>query len=226
MSKRQLTNPLDAVTGRAQIDRYNLSFTASSLRPELARIVAEAYLDCRDWDLAKQRVLLENALQSRTASSRIRMEREIRQRIQTLTPPQTQILATAPSDSRTAIAWLSMLKISSFVFDFAAETLRSKLETSDTVLRPSDYETFCSAKSVSHPELAAITPSTQAKIRQVLLTMLREAGILSESDNAIRRPVLPHDVQQAITTDDHRWLAGFLVPDSEIRFLRGARHGL
>jgi len=226
MSKRQQTNPLHAVTGGTQIDRYNLSFTASSLRPELARIVAEAYLDCRDWDLTRQRVLEQNALQSRTASSRIRMEREIRQRIQTLTSPQIEILAAAPSDSRTAISWLSMLKSSAFVFDFTAEVLRTKLEALDPVLRPSDYETFCTLKSVSHPELAAISPTTQAKIRQVLLTMLRESGILSPNDTGIRRPVLPHDAQAAIVSDDSRWLAGFLVPDTEIFSTRGMRHGL
>jgi len=28
--------------------RYSMSFTAASLRPELARIVAETYLDCGD----------------------------------------------------------------------------------------------------------------------------------------------------------------------------------
>ncbi len=208
-------------------DRYNLSFTASSLRPELARIVAEAYLACRDWELAKMRILEGNALQSRTASSGIRMERELRQRVRTLTLPQIEILASAPSDSRAAIAWLSMLKSSGFVFDFTSEVLRSKLEALDPVLRPSDYETFCTVKSAAHPELLAIKPATQAKVRRVLLTMLREAGILAKSpnDNRLMRPVIPHDALNAIIADDRRWLAGFLVPDTEISSIRGPYHG-
>ena len=31
---------------------YNFSFTAASLRPELARIVAEHYLAAGDWEIA------------------------------------------------------------------------------------------------------------------------------------------------------------------------------
>ncbi len=208
--------------------RYTLSFTASSLRPELARIVAEAYLDCGDWGLAKQRILEQNALQSRVASSGIRMEREIRQRVQTLTRPQIEILASAPADSRAALAWLSALKSSAFVFDFAAEVLRTKLEALDPDLRPSDYETFYFGKCAAHPELVAIKTTTQAKIKRVLFTMLREAGILipSSPSATVCRPVVPHDVLTAIIADDRRWLAGFLLPDTEISLLRGSRHGV
>ena len=61
---------------------FNISFTAASLRPELARIVAEHYLAAGDWDLAKQRILSSNALQCRSAGSAVRLEREFRQRLE------------------------------------------------------------------------------------------------------------------------------------------------
>src|ERR1035438_5627963 len=53
---------------------YNLSFTAASLRPELARVVAEAYLAVGDWELAKERILDSNALQCRTMAGAQRQE--------------------------------------------------------------------------------------------------------------------------------------------------------
>lgn len=219
MPKLERTHSTQATNNASAVDRYNLSFTAASLRPELARIIAETYLaSSLDWALTKQRVLDQNALQSRTASSGIRMERELRQRIQTLTLHQIEILASAPSDSRTAITWLSMLKSSAFVFDFAAEVGRAKLEVLDPVLRPSDYETFYTVKGASHPELLTLAPTTQAKIKHVLLAMMREAGLLfpSPNGNTLCRPVIPHDVQDAIIAEDRQWLAGFLVPDNEI----------
>ena len=211
-----------------ELGRYNLSFTASSLRPELARIIAETYQDCRDWDITKTKVLAQNSLQSRTLSSRIRMEREIRQRVQMLTPAQIELLAQAPSDGRIAIAWLSMLKSSRFVFDFVAEVLRSKIEGADLYLRPSDYESFWSIKSVTHPGLTKISKTTHAKIRQVFHTMLREAGILSPTtdENLISRPVVPHDVLLSIIADDRKWLACFLVPDHEIVSNKGYSYGV
>ncbi|MBS1221089.1 MAG: putative inner rane protein, partial [Proteobacteria bacterium] len=70
---------------------YNFSFTAASLRLELVRIVAEAYAAIGDWKAAKEHVLSHNALQARSASSAIRMERELRQRLQTLTNEQLHL---------------------------------------------------------------------------------------------------------------------------------------
>lgn len=65
---------------------YSLSFTAASLRPELARVVAEHFLNLGDWDLVKRDILATNALQARTPSSGLRLERELRQRLMALTP--------------------------------------------------------------------------------------------------------------------------------------------
>jgi hypothetical protein len=198
--------------------RYNLGFTAASLRLELARIVADAYATTGDWEAAKEHVLRHNALQARSASSAVRMERELRQRLRTLTGEQLRMLTSAPSDSAMAMAWLSACKYSAFVFDFAAQVLRAKLDLLDPVLRPSDYEAFVTAQSLEHPELGELSPSTQAKIRTVLMTMLREVNILVPDRQGllIQRPILPPDALAAILADDRRWLAGFLVPDAEI----------
>jgi len=196
--------------------------TAASLRPELVRIIAEIFLVCEDWGETKQRVLSGNALQARTPSTGSRMERELRPRLQTLSRGQIEILAYAPADSCRAIAWLSVLKHSAFVFAFSAEILRDKIETLDPILRPSDYENFAVAQAATHPELGNLTASTKGKIRRVVMAMLREAGILSEAGKgfALQRPVIPADALSAILEDNRRWLAGFLVPDDEIATLR------
>jgi hypothetical protein len=201
--------------------RYNLGFTAASLRPELARIVAECYLTVGDWALAKNKILSSNELQSRSAGSSIRMERELRQRIERLTPLQIEILAHATSEDRAAMAWLAAQKHCSFIFEFAAEVLREKLAAHDPVLRQSDYETFVENKSAAHPELGRLATVSKNKIRQVLLRMLVEAGLLCDGSalGTIQRPVLSESALRAIVLDSGHWLAGFLFPDSEIRSL-------
>ncbi len=121
-----------------------------------------------------------------------------------------------------AMAWLSVCKYSAFIFDFAAEVLRAKLDLLDPVLRPSDYEAFVTAQSLEHPKLGELSPSTQTKIRTVLMTMLREVKILTPDRRnfMIEKSILSPDVLAAILADDRRWLAGFLVPDAEIAALR------
>jgi hypothetical protein len=206
-------------------DQYSLAFTASSLRPELARIVADTYLGCGDWQETRQRVLADNLLQAGKRGSSIRMEQEMRQRLQTLTREQLEILAGASGDNRRAVAWLSVLKLYPFVCSFASGILRGKIEAHDPVLRPSDYEEFLASEALIHPEVQDLKPSTKAKIRQVLIRMLREAGILGEGrdDFSLQRALLPPDVLSAVAVEDRRWLAGFLVPDGEIATLGNGR---
>jgi len=198
--------------------KYSLAFTAASLRPELARIVADAYLRSGDWDETHRRVLSENLLQARNPASGVRMEREMRQRLQTLSREELELLAHGSTDARRASAWLSVLKLYPFIFAFASEVLRGKMEGHDPMLRPSDYEGFIAFEGLAHPELHDLSSSTKTKIRRVLLLMLREAGILDAGpkDFSLRRALLPPEVRAAIVADDRRWLAGFLIPDREI----------
>ena len=197
---------------------YNLGFTVASLRPDLARIVAEHYLAAGDWDLAKQRILSSNALQCRSASSAIRLEREFRQRLGTLTQDQLILAAKATAEDRAAIAWLAVCKSIRFAFEFASEVLRDKLAAHDALLRPSDYEAYVENKSLSHSELARLTTLSKNKVRQVLLRMLAEVGLLATGTalGTIQRPALSPTIVRAITSDSPDWLAGFLVPDAEI----------
>ena len=146
------------------------------------------------------------------------MERALRQRIQCLTGGQIAILAQATAEDRAVMAWLAALKYSRFAFEFAADVLREKLAAHDPVLRPSDYETYVDNQSMSHPELFQLATSSKNKIRQVLLLMLAEAGLLVQGSalGTIQRPVLSPAVINAVIADNSGWLAGFLVPDAEI----------
>ena len=145
----------------------------------------------------------------------------MRRRLGTLTHDQMVLLAQATVEDRTAIAWLATCKRIRFAFEFAAEVLRDKLASHDAVLRPSDYESYIENKSLPHPELARLKPTSRNKIRQVLLRMLVEAGLLAKGSSlSIQRPALSPKVVRVITADSPHWLAAFLVPESEISYSR------
>lgn len=202
--------------------RYSFGFMGASLRPELARIVAEIYLEERTWDATRTRVLSSNALQCRTAPTARRMEQELRLRLTTLTTEQLGLLAVAAGPDRAALSWLAALKHSTFVFDFAADVLRDKLATLDHVLRYSDYESFVDTRTAAHPELAQLSDSSRHKVRQILMSMLAEAGLLVGRGPAavVQRLPLGPAVLDAVVADDAGWLAGFLFTDAEIGALR------
>ncbi len=198
---------------------YPLTFTAASLRPDLARTVAETFLHTHDWAQAKRQILQGNLLQARSPLSAKRLEIELRHRLQMLTEPQLHVLAHAHAEGRRAMAWLAAIKHNPFLHGFAAGVLRAKLAQFDPLLRPSDYETYFAGQAVAHPKLNDLTASSKYKIHSTALKMLREAGILPADDDefTISRPLLPPEALDAIRDDDPAWLAGFLVPDDEIR---------
>ncbi len=201
---------------------YRLSFTSVSLRPDLARIAADAYLACGTWVGASQQVLADNAFQSRTKTSLQRMEREIRMRLENLTKDQIVLLAQGTSEERASMAWLAAIKYSAMIREFAADVLRSKLSDFDLVLRPSDYDNFIAARLPAHPELDELTESSRRKIRNVLLLMLTEAGMLRKKNGArlIIRPLQSKRVIDSIVADDAQLLVGFLWTDKEIAAIR------
>jgi hypothetical protein len=193
-----------------------------SLRPALARIAADAYLACGTWAGARLKVLADNTFQSRTKTSLQRMEREIRTRLELLTKKQIALLAEGTSEERAAMAWLAAIKYAALVREFAADVLRSKLADFDSVLRPSDYSNFIAARLPSHPELAELTESSSKKVRNVLLLMLTEAGLIREEsgERRITRPVQTQRVIHSIVADDAQLLVGFLWTDDEIAAIR------
>lgn len=198
--------------------KYNLSFTAASLRPELSRVIAEMYLESESWEEAKQRVRSDNALQARSQKSSDRLERELRQRLQTLTRDQLLLLAHSTTEDQAAMAWLAMIKYNAFALEFSSEVLRDKLASFDPVLRPSDYEQFVDSKVVSHPELDRLASTTRTKVRNVLLRTLVEAGLLTPGPflGRVQRPQLSPAATRVVLADDPRLLAGFLFTDPEI----------
>ena len=212
---RQLTAVARTAT---QPSRYCLSFTAAGLRPELAAVIAAIHLEeDGDWARTKAAVLERNALQARSASSGKRLESELRQRLERLTAPQLQLLARGTSDERTAMAWLAVLKRIQIAADLTREVLLEKLSSLDPVLRRSDLAAFYEASERQHPELTALAPSSQQKVRSALLQMLRDAGLLAGKAGkggtlgSVQRPLVSPQVQDLLADDDPALLAGFLL---------------
>ena len=210
------------VTTREPSTRYSFGFIGASLRPDLARVVAEVFLEVGTWEAARTRVLATNALQCRTTLTLRRLEQELRLRLSTLTPEQLQLIITSAEPDRVAMAWLATLKHSTFLFDFAAEVLREKLAGTDRVFRYSDYETFLDTHALTHPELDELRESTRVKVRQILMHMLKEAAFLHGRGKTVivQRPPMGSAALDAIVADDARWLAGFLYTDDEVEALR------
>jgi hypothetical protein len=200
---------------------YAFGFTAGGLGVGSCRKLAALFLESGNWQEARKVALESNALQQNRNASLVRLEREFRMRLQTLTESQITLLAET-SDELVArpLAMLASFKRYPFIFDFCVLTLRPKLAVYDSEIRPSDFENFIEQVAPYHPEVETLTDKTMAKIRQRLLKMLSEAALTSGGQSPEIQPaVLPQEVTSVIVEESPFILHGFLIPEPEIAIL-------
>ena len=105
---------------------YLMSFTAGALLYRESVTVAESYAELADWDALRDRMLAGNRLQVRTANAARRMYREVRTRLQTLTPDEMAMLRDGSRSEQGYVLWLAACKRYRFIHDFAVEVVREK----------------------------------------------------------------------------------------------------
>ena len=192
------------------VNKYKLSFTAASLSINESVKIAEVYLDCRNWTQTKLAVTESNLLQSRTNSRTIRVVRELIQRLERLTGSQLELLVEGNPTEQKYMLWLAACKTYEFIREFAVEVLHEKFMSRSITLTDLDYDGFFNRKADWNEELGRITPSTRKKIRQVLLLMVKEAGLVSDG-NMILRAMLSKRLVEAIVSAERTDLLVFPV---------------
>jgi hypothetical protein len=169
----------------AEHSRYALSFTSGGLLAREGEIVGSAFLDCRDWRLTRQLVVAENLLQARTFSSSSRVTREVIQRLMVLSDDEVLLLTEASPTERLQLMWVAVCRRYGLIGEFGEEVLREKFLLMNLSLNTEDLERFLIGKSLWHPELEELKPSTRLKLRQTFFRMLHEAGLLSVTGEII-----------------------------------------
>lgn len=164
-------------------DRYSMSFTTGSLFHLESVQLAALYLDLNSWTAVRAHVIANNILQARTYNTLQRVCREIVSRLKTLSQTELEFLITATHREQACLLWVAICRRYTFVADFAIEVLRERYVTLKGSVSHADFDRFYNQKSDWHPELGEVTPTTRAKLRQVLFKMLRDADLLSAENN-------------------------------------------
>ncbi|CZJ15794.1 DUF1819 family protein [Legionella pneumophila] len=160
-------------------ERYNLSFIGGGLLHRESVKLAELYLGLGDWDAVRERVKVENILQTRTLNTLKRISCEIVSRLQALNQVELELFVGSSSQEQAYLLWLAICRRYRFIAEFAVEVLRERYITLKADLTYEDFNTFLNRKSEWHSELDEVAPSTKYKLRQILFKILREAELLT-----------------------------------------------
>ena len=161
---------------------YSLSFTTSSLRVQETVKIARLYAEYRDWNSVRDHVIEHNALQQRTTTSSKKLCRELLSRLQLLSDDELGYLVDCPESEAALVVWVAVCRRYEFIRDFVLEVLAERRLNLNKQIEYSDFDVFFSSKLTHHVELDAVSVPTRHKVRQVIFTMLREAGFLSRQN--------------------------------------------
>lgn len=162
--------------------RYSLSFTSGALLAREALIAVPLYRTHHDWNLVSDQLRTGNMLQARTASSAVRLGREVTQRLAVLTDPELELLQDAVSSERGHLMWVAACRRYALIGDFAEEVVRERFLLLTPSLGYADFDGFVREKALWHSELAEVKQTTLLKLRSTLFRMLTEAGLLANGE--------------------------------------------
>lgn len=165
--------------------RYALSFTSGGLLAREGVSIAGRYLESRDWQSTRIQVVEENMLQARTTSSLTRVTRETVQRLATFDDDEIELLVAGSPTEQHHLMWAAACRRYALIGDFAEEVLRERYLVMTPTLETDEFDRFIAGKTLWHPELDGLRPSTRHKLRQTLFRMLREADLRSSTGEII-----------------------------------------
>lgn len=171
---------------------YKLSFTAGGLMFNETLKILELYQSNRSWDEIKNIAIYDNIFQSRVKSSLIRKVGELFNRIKNLNDKEIDFFLASDQKIQKYILWISVCRTYKFISQFTEQVLQEKVLHVNSKVTYEDFDAFYGKISDWQPELEEIKDSTKKKIRQVLFKMMKEAEILSES-NEINFIFFPKD---------------------------------
>lgn len=196
-----------------------MSFSTGGLFLNESHIIAGLREHCENWDAVKKKALEVRALPFRKSSSSTRSIREIVSRLERLSASELELLLVGDSLEQKNILWLAICRAYRFVAEFAVEVVNDRYLGFRTELSHNDFDRFFGEKAEWYPELETLSVSTKNKVRQILFRIMREANILSETDQINGAALTPRLVE-LLRSHDPRELQFF--PGAE-RYVRGSR---
>ena len=159
---------------------YRMSFAVGGLQINDSVDIARSHSPAEAWETTLERVVDHGVGSLPKAASRRRSLREIIVRVSTLDAAELQFLAEdADRAEQQALLWVASCRAYRFVREFTLEVIRERALSLRLDLPLEAFDAFLASKAEWDDRLAAITPATRAKLRQILFRIMREAGVVS-----------------------------------------------
>ena len=125
---------------------------------------------------------------------------------------ELETLLAGGRSEQIALLWLAACRAYRFIGDFTVQVLNERYLSFRTDVSYDDFDSFYAAKAEWSPKLSGLSALSRAKLRAVMFRMMREAEIISPTNN-ILGTILPPSI--------HEMISGCNL--EELRFFPGAQ---
>ncbi|MCG9000256.1 DUF1819 family protein [Laribacter hongkongensis] len=184
---------------------YSAQLSAGSLLVPESRQLASLLLQHPDEAAWQHAIKVDNVLQKASPATAWRMARLIRQRLECLDEAGLAMVANDSLEVATQMLLLAAVRHSRLLGDYMIDVYRGRLRRLETHLNPKDWAVFVHECEQRDPSVREWTTSTRAKLLQVILRILAEAGYLDSTRSLRMTPPLLHPRVRAylVASKDH-----------------------
>lgn len=163
---------------------YSASFTAGALMREESLQVVEEIRRGVPPEAVDPDVLDVNSIRGRR-----RKTSEVVRRLDSADRTVWEDLPGLSRREQQIVLYYCCLKTYRLIFDFHMDVVLPQWRSLDRSLRPYDAQRYLEGRAGAHPELETWSETTREKVRQVMMKMLVEAGLLDGEQ--LQPPRLP-----------------------------------
>ena len=183
-----------------EVKSYTFGITAAAFLYRDSVLLAQLYLEHRNWDLVKDTIFNDNLLQIRTLAAQKRIYSEAYTRVKQLSDEAMEILATGIRDEQCQIIWYAICMKYDFVREFALEVLAEKVIRQEFEITVADFNLYFNTKADIYEKLADISEGSRKKLQTNLFRMLVSSGI-TDSDMILRLMIVSPRVRELIISE-------------------------
>jgi hypothetical protein len=180
-----------------EVKAYTFGITSAALLYRDSVLLAQLFLEHRDWDIVKNSVLQDNLLQIRTLAAQKRIYSEAYTRVKQLSVEALEILTAGTREEQCQIIWYAICMKYDFVREFALDVLTEKVKRHEFEITIADFNLYYNTKAELHDKLAGIAEGSRKKLQTNLFRMLVSSGI-TDSEMKLRLMIVSPRVRELI----------------------------
>ncbi len=145
--------------------------------------VARAYVDCRDWDEVKRRIVQDNLANLNAESTRKRFASEVAKRLRNLHDGEIAFFADAVVDDQRAMLWVAICRTYPILRSFSRDVVSARFANMVPDVPKTAWLAFVEDEKPDHPELERLTEKSLKKLEIRTFGMLRECRLIDAGFN-------------------------------------------